>query len=123
MAKIVGHHYVLAVPDAQKTADFFIDCLGFSKRDAGDDGWRFVARDGFRVMIGTCPEAILPSKLGDHSYFAYFSVDDVDDYFEYVTSRGVDTMKRKPEDRPWGMREFPLRTIDGHRIMVGQSLG
>jgi hypothetical protein len=23
---------------------------------------------------------------------------------------------------PWGMREFGLRTVDGHRIMIGQDL-
>ena len=25
-------------------------------------------------------------------------------------------------DKPWGMREFGVRTIDGHRIMFGQEL-
>lgn len=25
-------------------------------------------------------------------------------------------------DKPWGMREFGIRTIDGHRIMFGQEL-
>ncbi len=23
---------------------------------------------------------------------------------------------------PWGMREFGLRTVDGHRIMIGHEL-
>jgi hypothetical protein len=27
------------------------------------------------------------------------------------------------KDEPWGMREFGLRTVDGHRIMVGQRSG
>ncbi len=26
------------------------------------------------------------------------------------------------EDMPWNMREFSLRTVDGHRIRIGQSL-
>jgi len=25
-------------------------------------------------------------------------------------------------DKPWGMREFGIRTIDGHRLMFGQEL-
>ena len=25
-------------------------------------------------------------------------------------------------DKPWGMREFGVRTVDGHRIMFGQEL-
>ena len=28
----------------------------------------------------------------------------------------------KPEDKPWGQREFGIRTIDGHRIMFGEAL-
>ena len=26
------------------------------------------------------------------------------------------------EDKPWGMREFGIRTPDGHRIMIGQPI-
>lgn len=25
-------------------------------------------------------------------------------------------------DEPWGMREFGVRTIDGHRMMFGQEM-
>jgi len=70
MATITNHHYVLAVPDAQRTAEFFVDQLGFELRPVNDKGWRFVSKDDFMVMLGSCPEAIHPAKLGDHSYFA-----------------------------------------------------
>ena len=26
------------------------------------------------------------------------------------------------KDEPWNMREFPIRTVDGYRIMVGQRI-
>jgi hypothetical protein len=26
------------------------------------------------------------------------------------------------KSEPWGMREFGIKTIDGHRIMIGQDL-
>jgi hypothetical protein len=26
-------------------------------------------------------------------------------------------------DRPWGMREFGIRTPDGHRIMIAHDMG
>jgi len=120
MATITNHHYVLAVPDAQRTAEFFADQLGFELRPVSDKGWRFVSRDGFMVMLGSCPDAIHPTKLGDHSYFAYFVVDDVDGYFKQVQIRGVQTLS-SPADKPWGMREFGLQTPDGHRIMIGQK--
>ena len=25
-------------------------------------------------------------------------------------------------DEPWGMREFGLRTVDGHRLMIGSPI-
>ena len=119
MATITLHHYVLAVPDAARTADFFVQQLGFEARPVADPGWRFVARDGFMVMLGSCPDAIPPGQLGDHSYFAYFVVDDVDGYFRQVQAKGTQ-VSSAPEDKPWGMREFSIRTPDGHRIMVGK---
>ena len=122
MAKITIHHYVLAVPDAQRTAEFFVRQLGFEHCSVADAGWRFVSRDGFMVMLGSCPDAIPPAKLGDHSYFAYFVVDDVDGYFRELRAKGVHVLS-SPADKPWGMREFGLRTPDGHRIMVGQKIG
>lgn len=94
--------------------------LGFELRPIADPGWRFVARDGFMVMLGSCPNAIAPGQLGDHSYFAYFVVDDVDGYFREVQANGVQGL-RPPEDKPWGMREFSLKTPDGHRITVGKT--
>jgi uncharacterized glyoxalase superfamily protein PhnB len=72
------------------------------------------------VMLGSCPDAIHPTKLGDHSYFAYFVVDDVDRYFNEVRGKGVQTLN-SPADKPWGMGEFGLQTPDGHRMMVGQK--
>lgn len=44
----------------------------------GDDGWRFGSKDNVLVMLGTCPDAIPASQLGEHSYFACLVVDDVD---------------------------------------------
>jgi catechol 2,3-dioxygenase-like lactoylglutathione lyase family enzyme len=121
MTTIKKHHYVLAVPDAERTADFFVRQLGFEAVAVDDPGWRFVSRDGLMIMLGSCPDAIKPAELGDHSYFAYFVVDDADGFYEDVRLRGV-TLPISPKDKPWGMREFLIRTPDGHRIMVGQML-
>ncbi len=121
MARILKNHYVLAVPDAATSARFFVDVLGFEATPVDDDGWRFVKKDNLIVMLGTCSDAIRPDQLGDHSYFAYLVVDDVDGYFAEVRAKGAQTFN-EPADEPWGMRQFGLRTPDGHRIMIGQSI-
>ena len=112
--------YVLAVPDLEKSIGFYRDVLGFTIHEIGDPGWRIFAKDNCRIMAGHCPDAIQPNELGDHSYFGYFVVDDVDEYYDTVTSKGVEVIKPLKSE-PWGMREFGIRTIDGHRIMVGQD--
>jgi catechol 2,3-dioxygenase-like lactoylglutathione lyase family enzyme len=121
MPHILQNHYVLAVPDAARSAQFFVDILGFEPVPVDDDGWRFVRKDHVMVMLGSCPDALPPGELGDHSYFGYLVVDDVDQYYSTVRAHGVDLIKQL-RNEPWGMREFGLRTPDGHRLMIGQRL-
>lgn len=113
--------YVLAVPDLEITGGFFNQVLGFEIHEMGDPGWRMFIRDGCRIMAGHCPDALSPGEIGDHSYFAYFVVDDAEDFFNGVVEHDAEIIKPL-EDEPWGMREFGIRTIDGHRIMIGQEL-
>jgi uncharacterized glyoxalase superfamily protein PhnB len=118
MAKIVGSRYVLAVRDLKVSTKYYIDVLGFSQDPIDAEGWSFLTRDNFRVMLGECPDERPASELGDHSYFAYWNVDDVDQFYKEVTDRGALVMS-EPADKPWGLREFALRTPDGHRITCG----
>ena len=119
--KVLATHYVLAVPDVQRTGDYFQSKLGFTPEPVPDPGWRFLNRDKFRVMLGQCPDATPPSELGDHSYFAYIEVDDIDALAAEYEANGV-TFRNRVADKPWGMREFAIQTPNGHRIMFGQSL-
>ena len=113
--------YVLAVADLNATATFFSDVLGFKVHDLGDPGWRMFVRDSCRLMAGHCPDAMPATELGDHSYFAYWVVEDVDTFYQEVVNKGAELVKPLRSE-PWGMREFGLRTPDGHRIMIGQDL-
>lgn len=113
--------YVLAVPDLAISAAFYRDVLGFEIRELGDPGWRMFVKDACRIMAGECRDAMPPRDLGDHSYFGYFIVDDVDEYYERVQAAGCEFVKTL-RDESWGMREFGIRTIDGHRIMIGARL-
>lgn len=87
-----GVRFVLAVPDLAASAAFYQDVLGFEIRE-------FV----------------------DHSYYGYFEIEDIDLYYQQVVARKVEVLKSLVSE-PWGMREFAIRTIDGHRIMFGQNL-
>jgi catechol 2,3-dioxygenase-like lactoylglutathione lyase family enzyme len=120
MSPILQNSYVLAVHNVRRSADFYVHMLGF-RIVAEPPGWIFVAKDSCIIMLGECPNDIHPRELGSHSYFAYLRVSDADNYYKELKAKGADLLS-EIEDKSWKMREFGLRTIDGHRIMIGHSL-
>lgn len=121
MAHIVSARCVLAVRDLDTSTAYYRDVLGFTRDPIDAEGWSFLTRDGFRVMLGECRDEKPASELGDHSYFAYWHVDDVDQFYHEVFAKGA-LVTSEPSDKPWGLREFSMRTPDGHRITCGQQL-
>jgi len=121
MPKITGTRFVIAVPDLQSSAAFYRDVLGFTIHSISDSGWLFYCCGDCTIMSGECPDAILPSQLGDHSYFAYLQVEDIDSLHESVGKAGGKICKTL-RDEPWHRREFGVVTADGHRIMFGTPI-
>ena len=121
MACIVNSRCVLAVLDLKASTRYYTEVLGFSKDPINAEGWSFLTRDTFRVMLGECPGEKPASELGDHSYFAYWNVDDVDQFYQEILAKGALVIS-EPSDKPWGLREFGLRTPDGHRITCGELI-
>ena len=116
--------FVLAVPDLQRSAAYYRDVLGCEIHEIGDPGWRLYRLGDWRVMAGECPDAIPPAALGDHSYYGYIVLGgpgELDAYHDRVTAAGAEIIKPL-RDEPWQMREFGVRTADGHRIMFGADL-
>jgi uncharacterized glyoxalase superfamily protein PhnB len=119
---IQGSMHVIAVPNLATSCAFYRDVLGFEVKEMGDPGWRTLVSGACRIMAGECPDAMPVHETGDHSYFMYLTVDDVAAFHDRATAGGADITKPL-RDEPWSMREFGLRTVDGHRIMIGQRLG
>ncbi len=62
-----------------------------------------------------------PGRTPD-AYFAYIEMDDIGAYYQRLLAAKVEVLKELASE-PWGMKEFLIRTVDGHRIMFGQDLG
>jgi len=118
---IHGSMHVIAVPNLATSCAFYRDVLGFEVKEMGDPGWRMLVSGACRIMVGECPDAMPTRETGDHSYFMYLTVDDVAAFHGRASAGGADITKPL-RNEPWGMREFGLRTVDGHRIMIGQRL-
>ena len=119
-AKITGTRYVLAVKDLKKSATYYEKQLGFSTYWAGE-GWHFLYREKFMVMLGECPDDRSAFETANHSYFAYIEVENIDSLYREYRAKELD-ISSEIEDKPWGQREFGVRTIDGHRIMFGEEI-
>lgn len=119
-AKIKGNRYVLAVKDLQTSADYYQHQLGFTTWWAGD-GWHFLRRESFMVMLGECPDDRSAFETRNHSYFAYIDLESIDTLYAEFQAKEIDIISELA-DKPLGQREFAIRTIDGHRIMFGEEI-
>ncbi len=116
---IVGSDPVLAVHDLELSAAWYRDVLGCQVDEVDPGNWTFCRAGGVTFMLGRCPDVPAASDIGDHSYIAYLRVDDVAAYYRQAAAAGAEVRKDLRKE-PWGMREFGLRSPDGHRFMVGE---
>lgn len=121
MPNVTQMRFVIAVQDLQKSAAFYRDVLGFSIHAIPDPGFLFYTAGECTIFAGLCPDAMPPAELGDHSYFAYLEIDDIESFFDSVRAKGA-TISKPMRNEPWGMREFGVVTADGHRIMFASRL-
>ena len=66
MSRIVNSRCVLAARDLEVSTRYYKEVLGFSQDPIDADGWSFLTRDTFRVMLGECANEKPASELGDH---------------------------------------------------------
>lgn len=121
MPEVTSTRHVLAVRDLAQATSYFVDVLGFSQDPIHADGWSFLSMDGFKLMLGECPYDVPASQTANHSYFALVLVTGIDTLYEEFCSRGA-TFAVPIGDRPWGLREFCVRTPEGHRIVFAQPI-
>lgn len=121
MPTVNNVRHVIAVESVEKTSRWFQDVLGFEEYFAEGDNWRFVRFGSCIVMMGQCVGEVPASDTGNHSYVGYWDTDDADVLYEMWLKGGAEIIKHVRSE-PWGMREFGIRTPDGHRFMIGQRL-
>ncbi len=121
MPEILRARSVLAVQDLERSRRFYTDVLGFTEDAISAPGWAFLSKDAFHVMLGECRDEVPAAATGNHSWYIHLVVDDVDAYHREVRAQGAEILTA-PTNRAYGLREFTLRTPDGHRLMVGQSI-
>lgn len=115
------HAFVLAVHDLEAEASYFTDVLGFEREWSERGNWEGLRRGDARLHLGRCPDSLPAYALGDHSYFGFFATDDVDALAVEFAAAGA-IIRAQPENKPWGWREMPVATPEGHRMMFAERL-
>ena len=121
VGKIMNSRCVLAVRDLAVSTSYYVEILGFRKDPIHAEGWSFLTRDSFRVMLGESVEERPAGELGNHSWYAYWNVEGVDELYREFVAKGA-IVTSAPANKPWGLREFGLSTPDGHRIVCGEEI-
>ena len=110
---------VLAVSNLELTSCWFADVLNCELVEIDAGNWVFATNGSVTFRLGSCPDEVPASSIGDHSYVAYITVDDVEELHRQALRHGA-TVLQVPLHQPWGRIEMVLATPDGHRLMVAQ---
>ena len=121
MSRVLDSRSVLAVQDLNISTRFYIEVLGFQLDPVDAKGWSFLSMDSFKLMLGECADEIAASETGNHSWFVRLMIEGLNEYHRVISSRGAEVIA-EPADKRWGLREFVIRTPDGHRIMFAEPI-
>src|SRR5882672_3933088 len=91
--KITNTRHVLVVKSLFKSADYYEKQLGFKTLWSGE-GWHFLGRERFVVMLGECADEPSAFETGDHSYFAYIDVENIDELYQEYFAKGMEILSK-----------------------------
>ena len=116
---------IFAVDDVAISAEYFRDKLGFSIFVLIDPiPFANVERDGVSIHLmqaQTTGERNSVAQITGHSCDLYIYVDDADELFEELKSKGAQ-IHQEIDDRPYEMRDFAVRDLNGYILSFGHSL-
>ena len=110
------YHASLAVADLAAAIEFYIARLGFRHAFSWGEPATMAG-----VNLGAAQlflEAGTPAPQGCSLYFV---VGNADELYEFHRANGVDVV-HPPGDRPWGLRDYSIRDLDGYALTFGHYL-
>lgn len=87
MSDLTRVRCVLAVQNLAASVGWYTGLLGMAV-DVTAPGWAFLSRGSFRLMLGECSGTMPAHDTSDHSYFAYVTVEGIDDFYGEVSGKG-----------------------------------
>lgn len=128
-------HITVVVDDCDKALDFYVNKLGFVKRDdhvMPEYGYRWLTvspKDALYPQIVLhkpmekpfegCPDAQKERELIGKASMMVFQCDNCQATFDELVAKGVETCQ-EPTDRPWGI-EASIKDLYGNSIGIFQE--
>jgi catechol 2,3-dioxygenase-like lactoylglutathione lyase family enzyme len=110
------HHTNLSVGDVLRAADHYSTKLGFRLDFAEGD-----PPDMAGVSLGRAQIFLSRGTPGPEGCSVYFVIDDADEFHDFHRSNGV-TIVDPPADRPYALRDYAVRDLDGYYLRFGHRL-
>ena len=108
----------LAVTDIGAAVDFYIGKLGFVRAFSWGEPPTFAGVRLGEVELFLAKGTPTPNA---HAAAAYFLVGDADALYEFHESTGV-SIAQPIDDRPYGIRDYAVRDLNGYILVFGQRL-
>ncbi|EGL18769.1 MULTISPECIES: VOC family protein [Paenibacillus] len=113
MKKYIQHQApVLPVKNVFKALEFYRDVLKFDLAWVLEDTYGSVYNGNIEVHF-TKSDKVEVQTL-------YFFVRNADQVYQFLKTQKVDFIE-EIQSKSWGMREFVIRDLDGHRLRIGHG--
>jgi catechol 2,3-dioxygenase-like lactoylglutathione lyase family enzyme len=112
----VRHHANLSVADVLRAADYYGAKLGFSVDFKDGDPPDFAG-----VSLGSAQLFLSAGTPSPGGCSVYFVIGDAEELHEFHRSNGI-AIVDPPADRPYGLRDYAIRDLDGYHLRFGQYL-
>jgi uncharacterized glyoxalase superfamily protein PhnB len=111
------HHPSLAVRDIPAAVEFYTKKLGFFVAFTWGDPPTMAGVNLGQVQMFL--EQGTPCPTGCSVYFV---IGDADELYQFHRVNGVEVVQ-PPDDRPWGLRDYTVRDLNGYMLTFGHRLG
>ena len=119
---------LLGFRDVRKAVDYYCETFGFSNpggvfEGIGDEGgvYGIVRRDGIEIHLQIRRRDPVSDERESIEGDAYIFVPDVEALYQELRGRGARVF-RSLRDEPYGLRDFSVEDLEGHRISFGQPI-
>jgi len=109
----------IPVSNIEKAAEYYVNVLGFQFDWGNDEGGiggisqgacrMFLTNEPFRVSYGTAGPVMVWLNVN--------SKQEVDELYDRWRQAGAKIVA-EPEDKPWNLREFRVKDLDGNQLRV-----